>query len=217
LHPLLKEKELPMDFELNEEQKMIQSLAEDFVEGQLKPLEREILGKAADLSDALAYLPAEKEAELIKQVKGLGLWGIGVPEEMGGAGLNTLSVCLVEEELANTIIPFKFGDVTPVLFDCNQEQREKYFVPALNYEKFPYLALMETNDKNLAGMKMKAEKTGGNYILDGGKFSLSRQGNDYFAVVFARAITGFPVSWSTKGRPDSVSAAKVNITVGVHG
>ena len=179
-----------MDFELSEELKMIQSLARDFVEGQLKPLEREILGKAADLSDARAYLPAEKETELIKQVKDLGLWGIGVPEEMGGAGLNTLGVCLVEEELANTIMPFKFGDVTPVLFDCNQEQREKYFKPALNNEKHPYLALMETTDKDLAGMKMKADKIGGNYVLNGRKLSLSRPGDDYFAVVFARTEKG---------------------------
>ena len=63
-----------MDFELSEELKMIQSLARDFVEGQLKPLERDILGRAADLSDARTYLPAEKEAALVKMV---GIWGCG--------------------------------------------------------------------------------------------------------------------------------------------
>jgi alkylation response protein AidB-like acyl-CoA dehydrogenase len=77
---------IEMDFSLHEELKMIQSLARDFVQGQLKPLERDILGKAADLSDARAYLPPEKEAGLIQSVKDLGLWGIGVPEDLGGAG-----------------------------------------------------------------------------------------------------------------------------------
>jgi len=190
-----------MDFELSEELKMIQSLARDFVEGQLKPLERDIMGKAADLSDAHAYLVPEKEAELIKQVKDLGLWGIGVPEEMGGAGLNVLSVCLVEEELANTIIPFKFGDVTPVLFECNQEQRKKYFTPALNNEKRPYIALMENGEKDPAAMQMRAEKTGGNYLLNGRKVSLSRPGGDYFAVVFTRTDKGVSCFLVDKGTP----------------
>jgi alkylation response protein AidB-like acyl-CoA dehydrogenase len=92
-----------MDFELSEELKMIQSLARDFVEGQLKPLEREVLGRAADLSDARAYLPQVKEAGLVKMVKELGLWGVGIPEELGGVGLSALGICLVEEELAKTV------------------------------------------------------------------------------------------------------------------
>jgi acyl-CoA dehydrogenase len=191
-----------LDFELSEELKMIQSLAKDFVEGQLKPLEREILGKAADLSDARAYLPLEKESELVKQIRELGLWGLGVPEELGGPGLNTLGVCLVEEELANTIIPFNFGDVTPILFDCNQEQRTKYFQTLLNGEKQILMALMEDNTKDLSGMKMKAEKTDGGYILNGKKLSLSRPGNDYFALAFAKTekgITCFLVDKDTPG------------------
>jgi acyl-CoA dehydrogenase len=181
-----------MDFELSEEMKMIQSLARDFVQGQLKPLERDILGKAADLSDARAYLPPEKEAALIKSVKDLGLWGIGVPEELGGAGLNTLGICLVEEELANTVIPFRFGDVTPILFECDDRQRVKYLQPALNNEKHPILALMEDNNNNLTFMQTKAEKADGGYTINGAKLSLSRNGNDYFAVVFA--LTGRGVS-----------------------
>jgi acyl-CoA dehydrogenase len=101
-----------MDFELSEEQKMIPSLARDFVTGQLKPLERDLLGRASDLSDARSSLPVEKEAELVKMAQEMGLWGIGVPEHLGGAGLDTLSVCLVEEEMAQTIVPFHFGNVS---------------------------------------------------------------------------------------------------------
>ena len=73
----------------------------------------------------------------------MGLWGVGIPEELGGAGLSTLGVCLVEEELARTVVPFHFGDVTPILFDCSREQREKFLLPAINNDKRPYLALME--------------------------------------------------------------------------
>jgi len=175
-----------MDFELPEELKMIQSLTRDFVNDQLKPLERDILGRAADLSDARMYLPAETETKLIKMVRDMGLWGAGIPEELGGAGLSTLGTCLVEEELAQTVIPFNFGDVTPILFDSNAEQQEKFLLPALNRQKQPYLALMEPGKgAELASLEMRAERINGNYVLNGQKLTLSRAGNDYFAVVLA--------------------------------
>jgi alkylation response protein AidB-like acyl-CoA dehydrogenase len=191
-----------MDFELSEELKMMQSLARDFVDERLKPLERDILGRAADLSDTRAHLPDEKEAELVKMVKEMGLWGVGVPEKLGGAGLSTLGVCLVEEELARTVVPFHFGDVTPILFDCNKAQREKFLMPALNYQKKPYLALMESNGSDPSCMKTKAEKVKGGYLLNGRKLSLSRAGDDYFAVVFAHTgdgVTCFLVDKDTPG------------------
>lgn len=175
-----------MDFGLPEELKMVQSLTRDFVREQLKPLERDILGRAADMSDARTYLPVEIEVKLIKMVREMGLWGIGVPEELGGAGLSTLGICLVEEELAQTVVPFNFGDVTPILFDGNKEQRKKFLLSVLDGQKRPYLALMEPDrGADLSGMKMKAEKTGSRYLLNGEKLSLSRAGDDYFAVVFA--------------------------------
>jgi acyl-CoA dehydrogenase len=175
-----------MDFELPEELKMMQSLTRDFVNDRLKPLERDILGRAANLSDARMYLSAKTEAKLIKMVRDMGLWGIGIPEELGGPGLSTLAICLVEEELAQTVIPFNFGDVTPILFDANTEQRAKFLLPALNRKKQPYIALMEPGKgADLSGIEMKAEGVNGHYVLNGRKLSFSRAGNDYFAVVFA--------------------------------
>lgn len=192
-----------MDFELTEELKMIQSLARDFVNERLKPLERDILGRAADLSDAREYLPEEKEVELAKVAKEVGLWGIGVPVELGGAGLDALAVCLVEEELAQTVVPFHLGDVTPILFDCNAGQRKEFLQPALDDKKKPYLALVESESSDdPSSMKMKALKVKGCYVLNGKKFSFSRVGADYFAVVFARTsngITCFLVDKDTPG------------------
>jgi acyl-CoA dehydrogenase len=195
-----------MDFKLSEELKMIQSLTRDFVNDRLKPLERDILGRAADLSDAGIYLPVETEAVLIKTVRGMGLWGIGVPKELGGTGLSTLSICLVEEELAQTVVPFNFGDVTPILFDCNKEQRKRFLLPALDRKKQLYLALMEPDrGADLSGIRMKARRSNGHYILKGKKLSLSRTGDDYFAVVFAATgrnasgVTCFLVDRDTPG------------------
>jgi acyl-CoA dehydrogenase len=175
-----------MDFEIPEELKMVQSLVRDFVNGQLKPLERDILGRAADLSDARTSLPKESEEKLIKMVKDMGLWGVGVPEELGGVGLGTLGNCLVEEELAQTVIPFNFGDVTPILFECNAKQKESYFLPALNRQKYAYLALVEPGKgAELSSIETRAQKVNDYYVLSGKKVSLSQAGKDYFAVVFA--------------------------------
>jgi len=175
-----------MDFEIPQELKMVQSLVRDFVNDQLKPLERDIMGRAADLSDAKMSLPPETEEKLVKMANDIGLWGINIPEELGGAGLGTLCSCLVEEELAQTVIPFNFGDVTPILFDCNVEQKENYFLPVLNRQKYAYLALMEPErGTNVSSLETKAERKNGYYVLNGRKISLSRAGKDYFAVVFA--------------------------------
>ena len=174
-----------MDFDLDEELKMIQSLARDFVNDQLKPLERDLMGRAGDLSDARMFLPEETEEKLTKMAQEMGLWGTSIPEELGGVGLSTLGNCLVEEELAQTVIPFNLGDVTPVLFDCNARQREDYFLPAFQRQKKPYLALMEPDKAaEVSTMGTRAEKTNGYYLLNGQKVSLSRASPDYFAVVF---------------------------------
>ena len=175
-----------MDFAIPEDLAMIQTMVKDFVNDQLKPLERTILGKAADLNDSITYLPAETEEKLVKMVQELGLWGVGIPDELGGAGLGVLGTSLVEEELAQTIIPFNFGDVTPMLFDCNENQKQAYFLPALNRQKRAYLALLEPGKQtDITAMETTATRDNGHYILNGRKVSFSRAGNDYFAIVFA--------------------------------
>jgi len=197
-----------MDFDIPEELKMVQSLVRDFVNHQLKPLERDILGRAADLSDARMSLPSEIEERLIKMVKNMGLWGVSVPQELGGVGLSTLGNCLVEEELAQTVIPFNFGDVTPILFDCNDQQKERYFLPVLHRQRQAYLALMEPGkEAELSAIDTTAEKVNGYYVLIGRKVSLSKAGKDYFAVVFAttadkatrQGVTCFLVDKDTPG------------------
>ena len=175
-----------VDFDIPEEPKMVQSLVRSFVSDQLRPLERDILGRAADLSDARMSLSPEMNEKLIKMAKELGLWGLSVPEELGGVGLSTLGNCLVEEELAQTVIPFDFGNVTPILFDCNAEQKLRYFLPLFHGQRQAYIALMEPGKSSSPfSMETKAERINGEYILSGRKLSFSKAGEDYFAIVFA--------------------------------
>ena len=107
-----------MDFNIPEDIRMIQALAREFVQEQLIPLEKEVLGRESDMVGAQRNLSPEREAELMKMVQEIGLWGLNIPEQLGGAGLSVLGTCIVEEELANDCICLSIsGNVTPYLFD----------------------------------------------------------------------------------------------------
>jgi len=198
-----------MDFNIPEDMKMLQTLARDFVNDQLVPLERELLGREADLEGVKRRLVPEKEVELARMAKELGLWALNVPEELGGAGLDVLGVCLVEEELSKTIIPFKFGDVTPILFDCSEEQKKDYLLPLVEGEKSACLALFEPEaGAGPTAVQMQARKTDSNYILNGNKVAFTNDNNVDFAIVFAvttpqkgprEGITCFLVDSGTPG------------------
>ncbi|MBP1707972.1 MAG: acyl-CoA dehydrogenase, partial [Chloroflexi bacterium] len=175
-----------MDFNIPEDLKMVQTLARDFVKDQLIPLEKEVLGRETDLEGTRRGLSPEKEAELLKMVREVGLWGLSVPEEMGGGGLGVFGTCLVEEELAKTVLPLDFGDVTPLLFECNNEQRRDYLQPLVEGRKSAFLALVEPGKGIDPGqMEMAAVKVEGSFILNGRKMAFSRKEAADFAIVFA--------------------------------
>lgn len=174
-----------MDFNIPEDMKMIQTMARDFVKNQLITLERQVLGRDTDLVGARQTLPRDIEDNLVKMVQDMGLWGLSVPETMGGIGLGVLGSCLIEEELAKTVLPFNFGDVTPVLFDCNEKQKEQYFIPVLERQKRAYLALIEPGKGiDPSALEMKAEKVNDGYLLSGKKIAFTKTEAD-FAIVFA--------------------------------
>jgi len=198
-----------LDFNLPEELKMLQTLVRDFVRERLLPEERELLGRDGEPDSGRLYLSSEVEAGLIKTVKDMGLWGINLPEELGGVGLDTLGICLVEEELARTIVPFDFGDVTPILFDCTDEQKEGYLVPVLEKKRRAAIAFLETDGgTDPAALSTRAEKTTNGYLINGHKVSFSPIGENDFAVVFAvtdpevsirAGVTCFLVDYATPG------------------
>ncbi len=198
-----------MDFDIPEDLKMVQTLSRDFVREQLIPLEKEILGRESDMEGASRHLTAERRAELVKLAKEIGLWGVGIPDELGGAGLGTLGASLVEEEMAKTIIPFDLGDVTPILFESSAAQKETYLLPAISGSKTCCLALIEPGTFDFpAEMGATARKTGGGYILNGQKVVVNPPQSFDFAIVFAvtdpeksprERVTAFLVDAGTKG------------------
>src|SRR5690606_17891231 len=82
--------ELPMDFELDEEYRLLQGTVDRFVEHSLMPLEPGVLAREA-AGDGF-HLTPEELAPLHAQCRELGLWGLDVPTETGGAELPALAM-----------------------------------------------------------------------------------------------------------------------------
>jgi len=168
-----------MDFEISEELKLIRETARDFVRRGLLPLERDLLDSER------ATLSNEIMDELKKKAKEIGFWGLRIPEEFGGLGTSILCLSLVEEELAKTIIPFNFGDVTPILFHCNEEQKRKYLDPAIEGTKQYSLALLEPENPRPESLKTMASKENGYYVIEGQKLVMQAIDIGDFVITFA--------------------------------
>jgi acyl-CoA dehydrogenase len=169
-----------MDFEISEELILIRETARDFVKRGLLPLEGDLLGE-----DAPATLSKEVMCELKKKAKEIGFLGLRIPEEFGGMGTSILCLCLVEEELAKTIIPFNFGDVTPILFHCNEEQKRKYLDPVIEGTKQYSLALLEPENSHPESLKTMALKENGYYAIEGQKLVMQSIDIGDFVITFA--------------------------------
>lgn len=184
-----------MDFEFGEEAIMIRDMVRRFVQKDARPLEMPLFNEGE-------LTPEQEEGLKSKIMDQMGLWGVTVPEDYGGEELDMISACLIEEELGQTFVPVDYGDVTPVLFACNQEQAETYLEPAVEGERRPMLALREPGALIPETWNTRAVHNGAGYVLNGLK-SLGRKPRDGdFYVVFARSddgVTAFLVEPDTPG------------------
>lgn len=193
-----------MDFALPEEYLLLKQVVRRFVDEELIPLEEEV----EEHND----VPPDKLAALKKKALDLGLYALNMPQEVGGGGLTTLGMCLVEEELGKTmdaLIRRVFGQVYEMLLECKGDQRERYLYPTVRGEKITCLALTEPNaGSDAASIETAAVWVGDHFVLNGRKHFISDGDIADFAIVFAvtdkalRArggITAFLVDRGTPG------------------
>ena len=174
-----------MDFNLPEELQMLKETVRRFVDRELIPLEREYRPEGDEMPERLLK-PLQEKA------KALGLWQLDVPEEYGGAGLDLLSRCVIQEEISRTVLlPFRenelFGPaVRPVLFHCNEEQKERFLFPVLRGERRVCFAQTEPDaGSDPASMKTRAIRDGDCFILNGTKRFITGAGRADYAQVMA--------------------------------
>jgi acyl-CoA dehydrogenase len=174
-----------MDFNLPEELQMLKETVRRFVEKELMPLEREYRPEGEEMPERLLK-PLQEKA------KAMGLWLLDVPEEYGGAALGLLARCVIAEELFRSVaVPFRnneiFGpEIRPVLFHCNEEQKQRFLQPVLRGEMKVCFAQTEPDaGSDPAGMRTRAVRDGDYFILNGTKRFITGAGRANFAQVMA--------------------------------
>jgi butyryl-CoA dehydrogenase len=169
-----------MDFNLTDEQRMIQELARDFA--------TEVLAPAAPVIDQTEEYPFEN----CRRMGELGLMGIEVPEEFGGTGADTVSYVVALEEVAKacaasgTIMSVNNSLVCHgLVIHGTPEQREEYLRPAATFQRIGSFGLSEPQaGSDAAGQRTKAVRDGDHYVVNGAKNFISSGGVADFHVVF---------------------------------
>ena len=170
-----------MDFNLPEEVQILRDTVRRFVEKELIPLEREYR------HDSDGPMPERWLKPLQEKTKGMGLWMLDVPPEYGGAGLGLLPRCVIQEEVARSAaLPFRsleiFGpEVRPVLFHCNDEQKERFLKPVLRGKiRFCFGQTEPDVGSDPAAMRTRAVQDGDSFIINGTKRFITAAGRaDY--------------------------------------
>jgi acyl-CoA dehydrogenase len=196
-----------MDFGLSDEQRMIVDTTRAFVEKELYPHEAEV--------ERTGHLRMDLIKELQAKAIEAGLYAANLPEEVGGAGLDTLTWLLYEKELGRANYALHWTCVarpSNILLAGNAEQREKYLAPCVRGEKWDCLAMTEPGaGSDLRGMKASARQEGDDFILNGTKHFISHADLADFTIVFMatgeedtprgpkKKITAFFVDKGTKG------------------
>jgi len=168
-----------MNFELSDEQKMIVGTVRSFLEKEIYPFENEV--------ERTGEVPKDLGLEIAKKCKEIGFFAANFPESVGGAGLNHLEFTLLERELgrgSNGLTVF-FGRPSGILMACNEEQKERYLLPAVKGEKFDALAMTEPGaGSDVRGMQCSAIQDGDDWIVNGTKHFISHANIADFIIVF---------------------------------
>jgi acyl-CoA dehydrogenase len=192
-----------LDFELNEEQQMVRATVREFVAAELAPRAKQY--------DEEARFPREQLAGLAK----LGLLGMIIPEEWGGAGFDSVSYALALEEIAKAdasvcVIVGVTNSVCcyPILQFGTEDQKQRYLSPLASGEQLGAFCLSEPQaGSDASGLRMQAVRDGDFYILNGTKSWVTNGGIADIYIVMAvtgrsgdkNQVSAFIVEGSTPG------------------
>ena len=172
-----------MHFGLSEEQQMIVETTRAFVENELYPHEMEV--------ERTGHLEMDLVREIQKKAIEAGLYAANIPEEFGGAGLDTLTWLLYEKELGKANYALHWTAVarpSNILCAGTPEQQEKYLKPCVRGEKWDCLAMTEPGaGSDLRGMKATAKQDGDDWVLNGTKHFISHADIADFTIVFMKS------------------------------
>jgi len=175
-----------MDLDLTPEQELIRDTVRTFARERVAPVAEEL--------DRESRFPAE----LVREMAELGLMGIPIPEEQGGAGADTLSYAIAIEELtridssvAITVAAHTSLGTMPIYLFGSDEQKERWLPDLASGRRLAAFGLTEPDAGSDAGAtRTTAELRDGSWIVNGSKMFITNAGTELTWGVTITARTG---------------------------
>jgi isovaleryl-CoA dehydrogenase len=204
-----------LNFDLGETADMLRDSVRSFASDEVAP-------RAADIEKADDF-----PEDLWRKMGDLGVLGITVEEEYGGAGMGYLEHVVAVEEMsrASAAVGLSYGAhsnlcVNQLRLNGTEEQKRKYLPKLISGEHVGSLAMSEASaGSDVVGMRTRAEKKGDRYILNGTKMWITNGPNADTLVVYAktdaeanqRGISAFIVEKGMKGFSTSPKLDKMGM------
>lgn len=175
-----------MDYNLSEEHKMIRNTVRDFAEREIRPVAQELDEKA------------EFSYDLTKKMGELGLFGIYLPQEYGGHGMDYLSYIIAVEEIARvdgsqaaTLAAHNSLGIGPLYYYGNEEQKKKYLPRLCTGEALWAFGLTEPEaGSDSRGSKTNARIEDGEWVINGSKIFITNGSAEISIGATVQAVTG---------------------------
>ena len=204
-----------MTFDLGEDVNALRDMVHRWAQERVKPMAAQI--------DQSNIFPSE----LWREMGDLGLLGITVPEEFGGAGMGYLAHVIATEEIAraSASVSLSYGAhsnlcVNQIALNGTDEQRQKYLPGLVSGAHVGALAMSEAGaGSDVVSMKIRAEKRNDRYVLNGTKYWITNGPDADTLIVYAktdpeagsRGITAFLIEKSMKGFSTSAHFDKLGM------
>ena len=175
-----------MNFDLDHEHELVHSTVREFAEQRVAPVAEEL-----DRESRFPY-------DLVAELGELGLMGMTIPEEYGGAGADTVSYAIAVEELtridssvAITVAAHHSLGTLPIHYFGSEEQRREWLPDLASGKKLAAFGLTEPDAGSDAGAtRTHADLRDGSWVVNGSKIFITNAGTDVTACVTITARTG---------------------------
>jgi short-chain 2-methylacyl-CoA dehydrogenase len=175
-----------LNFDLDQEHELVRSTVRDFAEQRVAPVAEEL-----DRESRFPY-------DLVGELAELGVMGMTIPQEYGGAGADTVSYAVAIEELtrvdssvAITVAAHHSLGTLPIFYYGTEEQKQQWLPELASGKKLAAFGLTEPGAGSDAGAtRTRAELHNGEWVVNGSKIFITNAGTDITACVTITARTG---------------------------
>ena len=175
-----------MNFDLEQEHELLRSTVRAFAEQRVAPVAEEL-----DRESRFPY-------DLVSELGELGLMGMTIPEEYGGAGTDTVSYAIAVEELtridssvAITVAAHHSLGTLPIYYFGNEEQRREWLPELTAGKRLAAFGLTEPDAGSDAGAtRTRADLRDGSWVVNGSKIFITNAGTDITGCVTITVRTG---------------------------